>query len=133
MAEKLLDDRSTITTRVMKSLSRLRAHGHGDILSVRRADGVAPIVVALADDCVGDVNARVTEVGGCANVIFAERDGFMVWSWDVDGLESIDTIDVHHDSTMGMLRIWLAQNPETVASFNVLASAAHAEELAYQF
>lgn len=131
MTEQLPVDRFAITARVMKSLSRLRAHH--DVLKVRREDGTAPVVVALLDDCVGDVNARVTAVGGCANVILAERDGFMIWSWDVDGIESIETIDVHHDSTMGMLRIWLAQNPDAVASFNVLASAAHAKELAYQF
>lgn len=131
MTEQLPVDRFAITARVMKSLSRLR--GKNDVLPIRQPDGTAPIIVALLDDCVGDVNARVTEVGGCANVILAERDGFMIWSWDVDGIESIDTIDVHHNSTMGMLRIWLAQNPDTVATFNVLASAANAKELAYQF
>lgn len=131
MDENLTISRSATTARVMKSLSRLLAHD--DILPVRRTDNTAPIVVALPDDAVGDVNEWVTEAGGCANVILAERDGFYIWAWDVDGIETIDTIDVHHHTTMIMLQLWLTQNPDAVASFNVLASAARAEELAYQF
>lgn len=129
-------NRIEATARVMKALSRLLAQR--DVLQVRLADGTAPIVVALPDDAVGAVNARVTESGGCANVVIADRDGFSIWTWDVDGMEAMEAIDVHEDSTVGMLRAWLVQHPEQEASVNLLtrslpASAAAAKELAYPF
>ncbi|MDR6867705.1 hypothetical protein J2Y69_002309 [Microbacterium resistens] len=116
----------------MKSLSRLLVQHH-DVLPYRRADGTAPIVVALPDDAVGDVNGWVQEVGGCANVILAERNGFSVSTWDVDALPTDDTIDLHHDSSMAMLRAWADLSPSGSASFNVLTSVAQAKEIAYQF
>lgn len=124
-------DRSAVSVRVMKSISRLLARR--DIFPIRREDGTAPIVITLPDDTIGEVSQWVKETGGCANVILADRNGFSISVWDDDALPTDDAIDLYAHTNMAMLRAWTGIKPDGIASFNVIASVAQAKELAYQF
>jgi hypothetical protein len=125
MSDGVQSDRDKAIIRVMKSLARLRAHG--DVLPVRRSTGVAPIVVVLPSDRVGDVEEQVRDAGGVANVIIAETNGFVIWSWDCTVPASEDALQVHEHSTMEMFRLWCEAREDGIASYDLV------RELAYQF
>lgn len=132
MSNDVLSDRDQITRRVMKSLARVRAQG--DVFSVRRDDGTAPVIVSLPEDRVGEIEDRVTSMGGAANVVLAFADSFVLWAWDSTVDVAIESVDVHEESTMGMLHVWLQQCEGQASNLNVVRSAlSNQRELAYQF
>lgn len=125
-----MSDRDSRVMRVIKSLSRLRIDGLA--MPVHRADGVAPIVVALPSDEVGYIESLVEAAGGEANLVLALEDRFVLWSWSNNTTATLDTIEVHEGATMDMLELWVAQC-EGAASINLIrASLGAARELQYQ-
>ena len=130
MESETIGERDQTIMRVMKSLARLRANG---VILLRNDRGVAPLVVTMPGDRVGAVEDQVREMGGVANVILAFKDNFMLWSWDTTHSGDTDAVNIHEDSSMDMLRLWLAQcEGETTFSL-VRASISRPRELAYQF
>lgn len=126
----IMSDRDSRVMRVIKSLSRLRIDGLA--MPVHRADGVAPIVVALPSDEVGYIESLVEAAGGEANLVLALEDRFVLWSWSNNTTATLDTIEVHEGATMDMLELWVAQC-EGAASINLIrASLGAARELQYQ-
>lgn len=124
--------RDEVVQRVMRSLARLRAHG--EVLPVRDARGVSPIYVALPEDRVGDVDDMVRTIGGSVNLIYADVDAFSIWAWDDQTLEGVESIDVHEESTMGMLMLAVDSCNGPSANLNLVrAKVVAPRELAYQF
>lgn len=131
MNEQLPLDRFAITARVMKTLARMRAHD--DTLLARNDSGVAPIVVSLPDDRIGDVAGKVEAMGGKANVVLAGRDTFCILGWDLTDHESSESLTAHENSNMAMLRAFLDQHPDSSVKVTVNASSDNLQELAYSF
>lgn len=132
MGNEVLSYRDEVTRRVVKSLARVRASG--DMFSVRNQSGAAPIIVTLPEDRVGDVEDRVRGMGGAANVVLAYPENFVIWSWDSTIDVAIESVDVHEESTMDMLHMWLLRCEGNASNLNVVRSAlSNQRELSYQF
>ena len=128
-------DRDEIVSRVVKTLSRLRAHG--PLFNVTDDKGVAPVHIALGEDRVGDVQSRVIRMGGAANVLIATDETLTMISWhcDVIAKDAIDDVDVHEDITLTMLMAWLDSH-DGAAHMNLVRATRESmkpKELEYQF
>ena len=116
--------------RVMRSISRRVVH-YGP-LPVQAADGTYPIVVALPEDTVADTEDRRNRVGRNANVVVAYPERMVLIAMR-DGVND-DPAEVHPDSSMDMLVLFLKNNPEDIPAIRVGSrTAPRIEELAYAF
>lgn len=122
--------RDVVVRRVMRNLAR-RTVNHGP-LPVQAADGTYPIVVVLPDDSVGDMEARRSRVGRDANVIVAYPDRMVLIAMR-DAVRE-DAAEIHPDSPMDMLVIFLRAHPDETPAIRVGTEASRRiEDLAYAF
>lgn len=115
------EDHSTGITREIATLKVLRAMRNRDFVEqfkVRDSDGTIPVLVALHDDLVSDVVARVEARGGRANVIAAAEDHYYVLGFsrehaidDLDGAGD-DVPEVHAKSRLGMLIAYMRRSAD---------------------
>lgn len=99
--------RDDATRRVMKSLARPEfAH----LPSYESPDHVFPVVVALPNEHVSEVMARVAHIGGCANVAVAFTDTFSMCVMGA-GSSAEDFLEINQDLSMGMFLIRVHKNP----------------------
>lgn len=116
--------------RVMRSISR-RVIAAGP-LPVQAKDGSYPIVVALPEDTVGDMEERRNRVSRDVNVVVAYPDRMVLIAMR-DGVRE-DPAEIHPDSTMDMLVLYLKSSTESVPAIRVGSrTAPKIEELAYAF
>ena len=106
--------RETAIRRVMRTVAR---HGNTAPL-VRDPEGRAPIVVALPDDAVADVEAQRERLGGVANLFVAYPDKLILLNM-VPTIEVYDVADVHPNSTIDMVLGWLRARPEETGTIRV--------------
>ena len=99
--------RHDATRRVMKSLARPEfAH----LPSYESPDHTVPIVVALPSENVSEVMARVSHIGGRANVAVAFADRFSMFVMGTSS-SSEDFLEINQDLSMGMFLIRVQKNP----------------------
>jgi hypothetical protein len=99
--------RDDATRRVMKSLARPEfAH----LPVYENVDHAFPIVVALPGENVSEVMARVSNIGGQANVAVAFSDTFSMFVMGASS-SSEDFLEINQDLSMGMFLIRVQQNP----------------------
>lgn len=116
--------------RVMRSISR-RVVAAGP-LPVQAEDGSYPIVVALPEDSVGDMEERRQRVSRDVNVVVAYPDRMVLIAMR-DGVRE-DPAEIHPDSTMDMLVFYLKRSTDPVPAIRVGSrTAPKIEELAYAF
>lgn len=118
-----INDRHTeATRRVMKALARLVAR---EPLPVKLEDGTSPVVVAVPEEPVADMLARISRAGGRANVAIDYVDHFAIAACESKSLgEAIDSAtsdhaEVHQLSTVGMLMTWIATQPNGSGAFTM--------------
>lgn len=110
---KGLLSRDDATRRVMKSLARPEfAH----FPSYETRDHVFPVVVALPGENVSEVVARVSHIGGQANVAVAFSDTFSMFVMGA-GSSSEDFLEINQDLSMGMFLIKVQKNPSQKIRF----------------
>lgn len=111
--------RNEATQRIMKALARLVAT---EPLPVRLDDGSTPVVVAVPEEPVQDMLARLHRAGGAANVVVDYVDSFYVASFFSSALPAAavgDPADVHNNSNVGMLIDWLLAQPHGAGAFRM--------------
>lgn len=122
--------RDIVVRRVMRNLAR-RAINHGP-LPVQAEDGTYPVVVVLPEDTVGDMEERRSRVGRDANVVVAYPDRMVLIAMR-DAVRE-NAAEVHPDSPMDMLVIFLREHPDENPAIRVGARMApRIEDLAYAF
>jgi hypothetical protein len=114
----------------MRSISR-RVVNAGP-LPVQAEDGSYPVIVALPNDTVADIDDRRSRMSRDANVVVAYPERMVLIAMR-DGVRD-DPAEIHPDSTMDMLVYYLKNNPEDVPAIRVGSrTAPRIEELAYAF
>lgn len=130
MGNEAETSREQATRRVMRSISR-RVVNSGP-LPVQAADGTYPIVVALPDELVTDMEERRSRISREVNVVVAYPDRMVLIAMR-DG-DSDDPAEIHPDSTMDMLVYYLRNTSVATPSIRIgNASAPLLEDLAYAF
>lgn len=114
----------------MRSISR-RVVNAGP-LPVRAIDGSYPVVVALPDDTVADMEERRNRISRDANVVVAYPERMVLIAMR-DAVRD-DPAEIHPDSTMDMLVNYIKYNSETIPAIRIgSVTAPRIEELAYAF
>lgn len=99
--------RHDATRRVMKSLARPEfAH----LPTYETPGHIFPVVVALPSENVSEVMARVSHIGGQANVAVAFSDTFSMFVMGASS-SSEDFLEINQDFSMGMFLIRAQKNP----------------------
>lgn len=99
--------RDEATKRVLKAIGR-----HSPRIQLfANAEGVSPIVVALPNEHVSEVVARVRAVGGRANVAVAYAKTYSLIQMGAAIRSNEGAVVVNQDLSMGMLLIKLERNP----------------------
>lgn len=116
--------------RVMRSISR-RVVNSGP-LPVRASDGTYPIVVALPDDTVAEMEERRNRISRDVNVVVAYPERMVLIAMR-DAVRD-DPAEIHPDSTVDMLVLYLRSAGEQVPAIKIGSrTAPKIEELAYAF
>lgn len=129
---KFETDYDKATRRVMQTVARVLAKRP---LPVRLEDGTSPIVVALPSDSVATLDARLARAGGSANIFVAYPEKLMLVAARDEHLDD-DVADIHPDSTVDMMILWLKSTPKGTGSIRVgevVADAPRVEEMEYAF
>lgn len=109
MVGELAITRGDVTRRVLGMMRRQRFLRE---LPVAESDGDRPLVVCLESDRVSDAVRRVEAIGGRANVVVADTEGFVIVAMERTPLpgdafraprSQKGTYVIHEDITMGML------------------------------
>jgi hypothetical protein len=116
--------------RVMRSISR-RVVNAGP-LPVQAKDGSYPVVVALPDDTVADMEERRNRIGRDVNIVVAYPERMVLIAMR-DAVRE-DPAEIHPDSTMDMLVFYVRNHSEDSPAIRVGSKTApRIEELAYAF
>lgn len=122
--------RDQVIRRVMRNISR-RVVNSGP-LPVQASDGSYPIVVAMPDDSVADMEERRNRISRDINVVVAYPERMVLIAMR-DAIRD-DPAEIHPDSTMDMLVFYLKNAPQEVPAIRVGSKTApRIEELAYAF
>ena len=110
------DERAELSRRVGRAML-LPPEQSG--LTVVRADGTRPVVLALPTDTLASVLRQVHELGGSANVVLPRAGNLLVLAVRGDGQhEGTDDVPVYPSTNMGMF-LELVLHHGTVRSFLV--------------
>lgn len=123
--------REIATKRVMRAVSRRVMFSP---LPVKASDGSYPVIVALPDDTMGNIEARRDRIGRDVNIVVAFPERMTIVAMR-DG-NSVDPAPVSADSTIEMLVAWLRVNPDQIPSIRITPSSAvtpQLEEMEYVF
>lgn len=130
MARAIESARDRTIRRVMRSIAR-RVVSFGP-LPVQAADGTYPLVVALPDDTVADMEERRNRISRDVNVVVAYPERMVLIAMR-DAVRD-DPAEIHPDSTMDMLVYYLKNSGEKTPAIKVGSKTApRLEELAYAF
>jgi hypothetical protein len=114
----------------MRSISR-RVVNFGP-LPVQAKDGSYPVIVALPDDTVSDVEDQRDRISRDANIVVAYPERMVL----IAMREAVrdDPAEIHPDSTIDMLVLYIKSHSEEVPAIRVGSKTApRIEELAYAF
>lgn len=130
MAQVIESARDRAIRRVMRSIAR-RVVNSGP-LPVQAADGTYPLVVALPEDTVADMEERRNRISRDVNVVVAYPERMVLIAMR-DAVRD-DPAEIHPDSTMDMLVYYLKNSGEQMPAIKVGSKTApRLEELAYAF
>jgi hypothetical protein len=114
----------------MRSISR-RVVNAGP-LPVQAKDGSYPVIVALPEDTVSDMDERRNRISRDVNVVVAYPERMVLIAMRDSVREN--PAEIHPDSTMDMLVLYLKSSSEVVPAIRVGSrTAPRIEELAYAF
>jgi hypothetical protein len=122
--------REQAVRRVMRSISR-RVVNFGP-LPVKAKDGTYPVIVTLPDDTVSDMEDQRNRVSRDANIVVAYPERMVLIAMR-DAVRD-DPAEIHPDSTMDMLVVYIKSHTDDVPAIRVGSKTApRIEELAYAF
>lgn len=125
-------ERERATRRVMRTLTHWSATNR---LPVRLEDGTSPVVIALPDDPMEEIEARRLRMGGYVNLVVAYPE-YMLLLRARDEAETDETAEIAPFSSVAMLVAWLQSTEKKSGSFRI-RPARHVmptvEQLEYAF